>query len=90
MLSGFQQVCRQDFELDLGSQYHGGEEGDGVDQDGHVAQALVGQHRNVFQVIALLDEADRLLDGPAGEIGADHPPEDFAVPAQGQVGQEHP
>ena len=73
-LGGFQQMACQDVELDPSSQDHGGEEGDGVDQDGHVAQALIGQHPDVFQIVALLDEADRFLDAPAGEIGADHPP----------------
>ncbi len=48
-------------------------------RDGHVAQALVAQHPDVFEIVALLDEADGLLDAPAAEIGGHHPPQDLAV-----------
>ncbi len=62
-------MARQAVQLDSGSEHHGGEEGHGIDQDGHVGQVLIAQHSDVFEIVALLDEADGLLDAPAAEIG---------------------
>ncbi len=51
------------------------EEGGGQDECSHVFQPLIGHNPDVFQVVALLDEPNRVLHPPAGQIPLHYPPE---------------
>ena len=53
----------------------GGEVGSPEDQDHHGAEPVVAQQADVLDLVALLDEADRLLDAPAREIAFDQAPD---------------
>jgi len=59
------------------------------DQRHHVLKTDIGQKPDVFQLIGLFDEADRLLDCPAGHIALDGPPEAFSCSLKRDVRQEH-
>lgn len=58
-------------ELEDPAQVDGGEVSCGQDQNHHRPKPFVAQQPDVLNLVALLDEADRLLDPPAGEIALD-------------------
>ena len=61
-------VIREDGKFEVLAEVDGGEEGNGDNDGHHVAEAIVVEKAKVFEVIALLDEADRFLDHPTGEV----------------------
>ena len=57
-------VPDQDAPADGFAEPHGGEEGGGEHDGHHVLEPCVIQKPDVFEAVALLDEADRVLDAP--------------------------
>ena len=55
----------------------------------HVLKTDIGQKPDVFQLIRLFDEPDRLLDRPSCHVALHGPPETFSCSLQREVRQEH-
>ena len=73
------EMGREDLEPHPCADHTRSEEGDRVDQDDHVLQSPVGPNADVFQIVALLDKADRFLDAPARELCRDRQLKRLAV-----------
>ena len=60
---------------DAAPEPRGGEVRRDEDERGHVPPARVGHHADVLEAVALLDEADRLLYPPPGQVALDDLPQ---------------
>ena len=79
----------QNLKLHPESRIDSGEVGGGCHQHHQGLEAAVGQAPDVLQLIALLDEADEVLDPPAGDIGENNVPDRPPATANVEVGQDH-
>jgi len=50
---------------------------------------MIGQATHVLQTITLLDEADDVLNPPAGGVGLDDMPNRLPAPADREVREDH-
>ena len=88
-LGRFQDMEGKDFEFCPCAYVDGRKKGCGEDQRTDSLEPAIGQDPNILQIVALLDEADRLLYPPARHIGSHNPPQGVSAPAHGLGGQQH-
>jgi hypothetical protein len=68
-----QQFLAQEFELQLLSQKRGREVSCRPHQQDQISQSLITQNSNIFQTIALFDEAESFFNFPSGQIDLHDP-----------------